>query len=317
LATKANCLEIEGSSSAATVRRAILGSLLILGRQKKTWSPTLLAGVSWRALTNIRTRPEIHRLLSLPPYTEYAQSNPRFAWKYLTRGYLVRGLTTVERASCFVHHYERLRSALPEHLLRQILQREEIGLKIPEGANRFTLTMGLPNSIDQEGEMSINFRVDGEIVFLLSFAIVPGWIVKSKSPEVLLITHLQGIRGTYRQIYLATRSLHEVAPGAILLAAVQGVAMALGIGQLAAVCATRQFSYDEDFAANFERSYDQFFAELGMARNDAGFFSSPVPMPEKHIAFIKQGHKIRTKEKRAFKQRIQSACAGLFASVNA
>jgi len=317
LATKANCLGIEDGRGTATVRRTILRSLLTLGRQKRSWTPALLAGVTWRALTNIGTRDEIHRLLSLHPYAEFAQSNPRFAWKYLTRNYLIRGLTVAERASCLVHHYRRLHAVLPEHHLRRILQGEEILLEIPKCANRFTLTMGLPRTIDQEGEMSLNFRVDGEVVFVLSFAIVPGWIVKSKASEVLLITLLQGMRGTYPQIYLATKSLHEVAPVAILLAAAQGIATASRISELAAVCATRQFSYDEKFAAGFESSYDHFFAELGMVRNDAGFFSSPVPMPEKHLAFIKPGHKLRTREKRAFKQQIQSAWAGLFEGVTA
>jgi hypothetical protein len=271
----------------------------------------------WRALTNIRTRGEIHRLLNLPLYAEYARSNPRFAWKYLTRNYLIRGLSVAERACCLVHHHRRLRAVLPEHLLRQILQGEEILLVIPTGDDRYSLTMGLPRTIDQEGEMSLNFRVDGEVVFVLSFAIVPGSIVKSRASEVLLITLLQGIRGTYPQIYLATKSLHEVAPVAILLAAAQGIATASGISELAAVCATRQFSYDEKFATGFKSGYDDFFAELGMVGNDAGFFSSPVPMPEKHLAFIKPGHKLRTREKRAFKQQIQSAWADLFEGVTA
>jgi uncharacterized protein VirK/YbjX len=263
------------------------------------------------------TRCEVHRLLELPPFTEHAQSNPRFALKYLTRDFLLRGLTVGERAACFVHHYRRLRAELPEHLLLQTLRGDVVLHEIAEGPDRFTLTMGLPKSLDKEGEMSINLLVDGKIVFLLSFALVPGWVVKSEAEEVLLISHLQGTKGAYRQIHLATKSLHEVAPGAILLAAVQGVATAWGIGQIAAVCAVRQTCYTEDLAATFKSNYDDFFAELGMVRNSAGFYLRAVPMESKPLARIKQGHKLRTKEKRAFKQRIQLACAVFFERISA
>lgn len=312
MALKVNCPVTAGERNSATAAGVFLGPLLILARQKKSWSPAPLASATWRAFTNIGTRREILQLLKLPPFAEHAQRSPRFALKYLTCDYLVRGLSVTERAACFVHHYMRLRAVLPERLLQQTLQGDVILHEIPEGANRFTLTMGLPKSLDKEGEMSLNLLVDGKVVFLLSFAIVPGKVVKSEAAEALLITHLQGTKGAYREIHLATQSLHNVAPGPVLLAALQGVAMAFGIGQLAAVCATRQTCYSEDLAAIFKSNYDDFFAELGMSRNAAGFFLSPAPMENKPLASIKKGHKLRTREKRAFKERIQLACADFF-----
>jgi uncharacterized protein VirK/YbjX len=172
--------------------------------------------------------------------------------------------------------------------------------------------MGLPKPLDKEGEMSVKLLVDGEIVFVLSFAIVPGWVIKSEAAEVLLITQIQGRRGAYREIHLATKALHDVAPAALLLAAVQGIANAFGIAQLAGVSAVRQSCFTPECAAAFKGAYDDFFAVLGMTRNAAGFFLSPVPIEEKSLACIKPGHKLRTRQKRAFKQQIQLACAGFF-----
>jgi uncharacterized protein VirK/YbjX len=294
-----------------------VGSLLALARQKHFWSPAVFARTSWGALTNIGMRREILQLLDFPPYAELAQRSSRFVLKFLARDFLVRGLTVAERASCFVHHYRRLRAVLPERLLRQTLQHDTILCEIGEGSNHFTLTMGLPKALDKEGEMSINLLVDGETVFVLSFAIVPGCVVKSEAADVLLISHLQGIKGAYSQIHLATKTLHDVAPGAILLAAVQGIAIAWGIGQLAGVCATRQTCYTEDLDAIFKSNYDEFFTELGMVRHPDGFFLSPVPMKNKPLKYIKQGHKLRTKEKRAFKLQIQFACGRFFKSARA
>lgn len=301
---------LEGNSRAAVATRVFLNPLLVLARQRKSWSPNLVGGTLWRALTNLSTRQDILRLLELAPFREHAQNNPRFALKYLTRDYMVRDLTVVERAACFVHHHRRLRAALPDWLLRQTLQGDVLLHDIPEGSNRFTLTIGLPRSLDKEGEMSLNLIMDGRIISVLSFAIVPGWVVGAEAAEVLLITHLQGKRGAYSQIYLATKTLYDVAPRAILPAALQGVAIALGIDQMAAVCAVRQTCFSERLAADFKSNYDDFFIELGMARNGAGFFMGPVPLENKPLALIKPGHKIRTIRKRAFKQRIQVACAG-------
>lgn len=296
-------------------RGLLLGPLSIFARETDHWSPALLAGVLWRGLSNIGTQRQVLRLLkNVPQFAEAALNNPRFSFKYLAPDYLVQGFSSYARVSSFLHHYKRLYATLPDRVLRQIMQMEVTLHEIPAKDNRFALTMGLSRPYYKEGELSLNFHVDGELVFLLSFTIVPGWVVKSEAAETLLITRLQGMKGCYRQIYLATKALHDVSPAALLLAALQGVAMAFGIGEFAAVSAVRQTSYTEDSAAVFKKAYDDFFAETGMTQNACGFFVSPIPIEDKPLTFIKKGHKLRTKEKRAFKQSIQLACFGFFES---
>ena len=70
--------------------------------------------------------------------------------------------------------------------------------------------------------------------------------------------------------------------------------------------------FRSDDAAAFKEAYDDFFTELGIPKSAAGFFRVPLPLQEKPLTFIKHGHKIRTREKRAFKQQIQLACADFF-----
>ncbi len=296
-------------------RRALFGSIALLARQEKTWSPALLSGVLWRAAANPGTIWEVRRLFRLPPFAEVTQTNPRFAFKYLTHDYLARSFNVTERASCFLHHYRRLHSLLPDSLLRDILRTDVTLHEITSGGHLFAVTTGLtkPLYCDKEGEFSINLHVDGDLVFMLSFTIVPGNVVNSDSPEVLLISRLQGIVGTYDKIRHATKTLHEVAPGALLLAALQGIAMAFEVGEVASVSATNQSSYCPAYDTVFRSAYDDFFTELGISRNAGGFFSSSVPIVEKPLSFIKQGHKLRTREKRAFRAEITSACAGFFA----
>jgi uncharacterized protein VirK/YbjX len=307
-----NCATIN-STHALPANSELPARLPVAAQQKYAWSPVLLGSVLWRGFTHIRTHREVLRLLlRFPPYTEFVIGNPSFAYKYLTQIYLVRGFTVAERAACFLHHYQRLHAALPDSLLRRTL-REDVAIhEIPEGANRFFVTMGMSRPSFLEGEMSLHLRVDGEIVYVLSFTIVPGWVVKSPAEEILLITRLQGVKGAYPPISYATKTLHDVAPDALLFAALQGIAQAFGIGELAAVSGGLQSYYSEDNAAAFKEAYDDFFTELGIPKSAAGFFRIPLPFQEKPLTFIKHGHKIRTREKRAFKKQIQLACAGFF-----
>lgn len=292
---------IEGEARQTRSRGVLLGPLSILARQRKTWSPVLLAGVLWRAIRNIGRHRKILEFLQLPAYAELAHADPRFAFKYLTSGYLARRFTVAERAACFTHHYRSLHEKLPSAFLQQILRRDATLVEMEKDGLSLAITFGLSRTHDKEGELSLNLVVEGECVFIVSFTVVPGRVVRSQAAEVLLISRIQGVKGCYRLIAQATRALHNVAPAALLVAALQGVGEALGIGTLGCIRAADQNSYSEDCAALLESAYDGFFSARGVKQNAAGIYLSSIPLPEKPMAQIKPGHKLRTREKRAFK----------------
>ena len=267
----------------------------------------------WRALTHIRKVREVLTLLVRTPlFSEMVQSNPRFGFKFLTDDYLARGFTTSEAASCYLHHYRRLHSLLPDRILRQILLDEITLHTILDGSDRFALTLGLSRPYDNEGELTLRLRVDGDIVYVLSFTIIPGEVVESKDSEAFLITRLQGIRGRFRQISTATKALNAIAPDRLLLSALQGIAEAFGVRTIAAIAAHRQTSYKDANSTAFKNAYDNFFSELGFSKSATGLFSSIIPMDQKPLSSIKRCHLLRAKKKRAFKHQIQLACAQFF-----
>jgi uncharacterized protein VirK/YbjX len=277
------------------------------------WSPFRLARVLWGAFSHIGTQRKIFQILKRPPYAEAVRRNPRLPFKYLAINYLVRGFTLVERGACLLHHYRRFHALLPSNLLSRILQGNVTLHDIHEDGQHFAISMGLSMPWDKEGEISLNLEVNGEIVFLLSFTIVPGWVVQSEAGEVLLISRIQGTKGCYREIQLATKAMYDVAPSPLLLAALQGVANAFGIREFAGVSAARQSGPDyEEHTASLEQAYDSFFSQLGIAPNAAGFYLSSISVEDKPLASIKQGHKLRTRQRRAFKRDIQMACAAYF-----
>ena len=111
------------------------------------------------------------------------------------------------------HHHRRMHAVLTECVLRQILQGGPTFYEVFNGGNCFALSIGLSRPpFDKEGELSLSLQVDGKKIFIMSFTIIPGWVVKSEEAEVLLITRLQGILGCRPQIKLVRKSLYEYSP---------------------------------------------------------------------------------------------------------
>ena len=285
-------------------RKAWLRPLTVLARQKKMWSLPLLAGALWRVVANIGRHGRVLKVVRLPEYAILVQGDARFAFKYLTRGYLSRNLTVAERAACFERHYLRLHELLPRAVLLSILNRDETLLAFEEQESRYAVTLGLPRDHDKEGELSLNLVVNGQTVYILSFTIVTGSALHSSAEDVFLISRIQGVKGFYKQIQSATKALHDVAPGALLVAALQGLGEALHIEAMACIRAQDQNSYCVDYDRSFRANYDDFFTELGAKKNEAEVYLASIPLREKPMLQIKPGHKLRTREKREFKREI-------------
>jgi uncharacterized protein VirK/YbjX len=205
-----------------------------------------------------------------------------------------------------------MHAALPESVLRQILQGDVTFYEISNGGNCFALTIGSAKApFDKEGELSLCLKVDERNVFDMSFTIVPGWVLRSAAAEILLITRLQGTSGCSPQIKHVRKCLHEYSPRKLLLAALQGIADAFGIAELEAVCATNQSSYGKRGAVISKRSYDDFFTQLGMTTTTTGFYSCPIPIEDRPLASFKGRNRSQARRRRAMRQQIQSACAAV------
>lgn len=290
-----------------------LRPLLILVRQRRQWSPLTIVGELWRLLTNIGIRREILDLLTLPPFDKAVQDNPGLALKYVIPDYLAQSFTVAERASCFLHHYRRMHAALSECVLRDLLQGDVTLHEFIKHGNRFTVASGLARPpFDKEGELSLSLKVNGKEIFVLTFIIVPGWAVESEAEEILLITGLQGARGSNPQVRLMRNYLQEYSSRKLLLAALQGVAEAFGISEVGAVCAANQRSYGKGYDDILESGYDNFFATLGMTRTSAGFYSCSIPIEDKPVASFRGRDRRRAKKRRAIRSQMQSASASFF-----
>ena len=290
-------------------RLRLLRWLLVLLQEKHSWSPALLTFEFCRFLLGIGECRELIRLLNHRPFAEVVRNSLGFAFKYLVPNYLMRGTTGAECISCFLHHYRRMHSALPEHALRQIMRGDATFYEVSNGGNCFSLTIGLSTPpFDKEGELTLGLQVNGKTIFSMSFTIVPGWVVKSDSQEVLLISRLQGTLGCRPQMKLVRKYLYEYSPRRLLLAAVQGVADIFEVNQMVAVCADNQRSLKVGLSEILKKAYDDFFAKQGMVRTSAGFYSGPLSNEGKPLTSYQGRARARARKRRKMRQQIQSAC---------
>ena len=287
-------------------KRLPLNAFLSLVRQGHSFyrSPARFVRLFWAFSTNIVRQLEIFRILALPAFASLVRLDPIFPFKYLTRGYLVRGLSPAERAASFAHHYRRLNSIFPRPVLQRILYRDIILIEKQIDDRLLSVHVNLARKELREGELTFTLRLDGTAIYILQCTIVPGWVVKSGASDVILVSRLQGMKGSYKQVHLATKAFSEVAPPALLLAVLHGLAQVAEIDEMAGIAAASQFSYLPAYADSFRAAYDDFWIELGAKKITASFYASPIPPQDKSLAAVTNGHKSRTRKKRALKQQI-------------
>jgi uncharacterized protein VirK/YbjX len=282
-----------------------LNPFLQMARRRFYWSPSRLGRIVWSLLTNLPRQIELFGILSLPVFKNLVSLDPVFAFKHLSTDYLFKGLSARDRAASFLHHYRFLKARLPERFLRQSLHHEIPLYELRNGDCVYTVTLGFPvqNAIF-EGESRLELRVNGMQVYVLQFTVVPGRILQSSEKDVAFIQCLQGVKGRYQQVHSATKAFGDVAPPALLFSVLRGVATAWGIGEIAGISSRSHCRFSEASAELFQGAYDDFFTELGAARKSPDFFSIPLPFEAKPVEGIKNGHKSRTRKKRAFKLQI-------------
>ncbi len=255
-------------------------------------------------LGNLTAHRRLSRLLALPEFTELTNRHPQLPYLYLGSRYLARRFTVAARCTALIHHYSYLHANLPDAFLSRILFDEVTLWDQNIQMHRYSLTLGFSRPIRNEGELSISFQVDGVTVSLLSFTIVPGHLVGLQVEHALLVSRMQGERGCFEQIRHATKALNDVSPSLLLVAALQGVADALGIRYSAAVCAIDQVANKEPESLDFKAAYDEFWVSLGATKGMSDLFHLPFPLPEKSLDLVKQKYRLRVKSRRQFRRQV-------------
>ncbi len=286
-------------------------SLIQEVRERGYWTPRRLGPIVWSIASNLRGQIELLRIFSLPAFRSLVLLDPVVPFRHHNPKFLFRGLNSNARATSMLHHYRFFTSRLPNRLLHQSGKWEIPVMEDRKDGREFAVTLGLPEKDSVwEGEALLRLRVDGAPVYELQFTIVPGWVLNSEQQDVVFVLRIQGMKGCFELVKATSKAFGYVGPPLLLVSALQGIASAWGIREMACISARSQYcnrkfhSDDEEWLALSRRVYDEFISELGATRVSADFFSLSFPIEGKPIEAVVTRHRAAARKKRAVRLEI-------------
>jgi len=155
-----------------------------------------------------------------------------------------------------------------------------------------------------EGELVINYVINNEIIYFITFSIVPGDMFGSSEKNIVFIGGSQGSKNCFELIQSATKSNFDVSPQASLITCLKAVTLSIGVLDIVGISEDNQVAVGRNHSKmrNYNNNYNDLWIASGGIQNLNGDFLIPTHLYERPINDIKKGHRIRTKRKRNFKR---------------
>jgi len=258
---------------------------------------------------------KVVRALTASGTQPVARADPRIAFKYLG-GYLGTDLSQRERASILIDHYTFLKDRVEQGFFQKIVDGRIELWKHAVSNHLFRICVTFSRSNHDEGDLSLIFQSDHIDIYTLSFTIGPGSVAGLTANHAIYIGRVQGKGKGLHLIREATRSCLDISPSALLLAATNGVAMALELEHIIGIGADEQISgYADSRPEGLIHAYDEFWLASGGVRLVRNMYHLGVSSQEKPIQAIKRNHRSRALRKRVFRTLVREQVCGAFSAV--
>lgn len=254
-------------------------------------------------LLNLRGQLGYVRLIEEPYALPLTKRYPRLAYKWLGRS-LSLDFSARKRLRIGISHYLYLRDRIPEHLLGRLFEQPKVLWEEVIGIRRFCVSFAFPQPDDQEGDLSLSFEMDGQLVCTTSFVFCNGALLGLAAGPVMFVARMQGGSGRFESVREATQTCLDIVPADLLMAALGGMASAFGIKAMVGVQTRNQVSRRLKIGAPPFFDYDGFWSSYGSSVTDDGLHLMTLPFPEKPLDRIRSKHRSRTRRKREFRGRV-------------
>jgi uncharacterized protein len=181
------------------------------------------------------------------------------------RHYLVKGLTSAQRAAAALCHYEHEANGFDDAYIDAVYRQG--GLVLWRGdfeGHAFDMRLMPGNDVLYEGGASIVLSQDGGRVAVLSYSTVPSATFLSEpavSPHVPFITRKQlGSNHDYQKVF--NKAFDRTTPGHLCFGALAGVALAQGLDRVVAIVTDSHPSITPELAPKLKVAYDEFWTSL-------------------------------------------------------
>jgi uncharacterized protein VirK/YbjX len=248
-------------------------------------------------------------LLALGVYRQFVTQAHDDVFHHLShRTYLAKGLTLRERVRCVLAHY-RFEDLAFDAAYKQAVYRDG-GLLLWRHAGagrRFEIRLAMAERLSAEGDLSLVASADGERLHRLSFSWVdhrfaglPRPLLPSLSSSLLpFVARNQGHRADAAAAFDAfERAFPHNSPSYFCFAALQGIALALGMDQIVAVKSAWQCAYDPHDEKHFANAYDGFWQTLGGQPLPGRGWRIPIPLQLKPLSDLSAKHRRRAAMRR-------------------
>ena len=269
----------------------------------------LVEGQRWRRFLELVGDLPRHRRMSKSvsggTFASIRSRQPKLSIKYLNPQHIANGFSSSERARAMIHHYTVLRTSFDKAILSSIIGKGVLLWTDQTDSGLHTLRLIFSHPTDNEGELTIEYMFEHNLLHVLSFTLVPGYLVDEVAQPTLLISRIQGSRDHRDDARIAMKSLHGLSAPALLIAATYGIAEGLGLDRIVGVSAARQVCHSPG-EADLRSAYDMTFNAMG-ATEFNGFHTIALPFEDKPIAATKSSNRGRVRAQRELKRAIAVA----------
>jgi uncharacterized protein VirK/YbjX len=247
-----------------------------------------------------------HReLLAMDIYRNYVTQVHDDVFHHLShRNYLAKGLSLRQRVRCVLTHY-RFEDATFNAAYKHAVYRDG-GLVLwqHDGAGgRVEVRLMMAQRLNAEGDLTLALLADGKLMHRLSFSWVDerfaGTAGAGMSAMIPFIARNQGPRADAPDAVEAFRRAFPpnspvvTTPGFFCFAALQGIAQALGMDQVAAVKSAWHCAWSPIDDRHFANAYDGFWRILGGSEMPGRAWLIVLPFHVKPLAEIPSRHRKR------------------------
>lgn len=244
-------------------------------------------------------RDRLGELFAIPAYAQLMAAQPRADVLFFIshRHFLSRGFGTAQRLGCALDHF-RFEQARFMPALLPVLHAE--GLRLWRGAEGWEIRLRSNAATRHEGPLSLVLCEGGQMVHELSFGCVDAQRLcggAGRAP-VLFATRSQSSRPDAPALARFRAAFPQNSPAYFALAALNGVAQALGLPRIVGVRGVCQIAYEPGYRAGFQRSYDDFWAGFGGRAFGVHGLQMPVPVAVTPLHELPARHRARARQRR-------------------
>lgn len=240
---------------------------------------------------------------ALKPFSASGFIHAKINYIYLFK-YLSYSLTTKSKLQILANHYEYFKNNFPYHALRTIFKDGLRCWSEVRESNLFEIRLISNTPYENEGSLSFTFTMNGETIYRLAFTFCPGREFGLLDDQIIYVTRIQGVKGSLNDISQAAKFFNDNTPPTLLVSAMEGMALSLGIKNIVGISLQNQLSYLVSDKYSFQKNYDEFWRTYESIKITDGDYLLQLPLQYKGLSLIRSKHRNRAINKRKTRREI-------------